>query len=345
MNDDLKRALLIYPTGVFACFSFLGSYYVIISSIYFKNKLIRDQRKAYKKIGKKVNLSNDIRLTNDYTVTDIIMWMCMTHLILDIFLILNYIPQMISKTFKFSDNTCKLIGLFGQFSGIASPLWHLIIAWSLYYLLTRNDYNNYNKFVLIKQKTKLISGLIVLTILGTIIPIIDDAYGELTNNQDFSEWECWINKNDYQLIVFIPMIISVLFHYIVLIIACFKYAKTKSFTNAYVILMKRLIVWIIVFSILRIIPTFVRFLVIFNLDDDIPFILIVLHHYCIGLWGFGNGIVWFINKNCTNTTKYKEYYSQSLIHCKYKRETIKYGSNNNNNEQKSIQNNDTSIST
>ena len=314
MNDDWKRALLIYTSSVLGFVSFVASYYVVVSSLYFKTKLINNQKNAYKKIGKKVNPANDIRLTNDYTVTDIIMWMSLTDLIFDIWLLLNYVPQSISETFRYSDNICKIVGIIGQFGGTASPLWHLIMAWNLFYLLTKKD-NHYNKFTLINQKPTLIVLLLICTIMGTIIPIIGGAYGKFTNNQQFSEWECWINKKDYQLIIFIPIIISVFFHYIVLIIACFKYVKTKSYTTAYVILIKRLIVWIIVFSIIRIIPAIVRFMSIFNLDDDEPFILIALHHYCVGLWGFGNGFVWFYNTKCSNvnTTTLHDYNSQALL--------------------------------
>mmetsp|Transcript_70996 Transcript_70996/g.87100 ORF Transcript_70996/g.87100 Transcript_70996/m.87100 type:complete len:362 (-) Transcript_70996:33-1118(-) len=330
MNDDWKRALLIYPTTILALLSFIASLYVFISAFHFKTKLINNQIINFKKIGKKIDPTNDIRLTNDYTVTDIIMWMSLFELIFDTWLLFNYLAQTISDTYHYSEYVCRLLGIFGNFGGLSSPLWHLIMAWNLFYLLTnksRNDYFNYDKFSLIKQKPTLISLLLIFTISGTIVPIIGRAFGEFNNSQHYNEWECWIYKKGYQLIVLIPIIVSVLFNYIVLIIAYIRYVKTKSYTFAYKLLIKRLIVWIVVFSILRSIPTFVRLMGIFHLTDDIPFILIAAHHYCFALWGFGNGLVWWINRNCVDTSRLTPQYSQTLVYS---------NSNNNNNGKESI---------
>lgn len=179
-NDNVKRKILLYPTVIFGGLSFIASYYVIIASIYLKQTLIQKQLESYRKRGKKFNRSNDIRNSNDFIVTNIITYMAIFDLILSIWSLTIYIPQIISNKFHFSSLICKMLGIIGQFSGISSPLWHLIVAFCLFYLLTSNNYYNYNKFALANIKSILIFSLIMIVIIITIIPIIGNAYGEFT---------------------------------------------------------------------------------------------------------------------------------------------------------------------
>ena len=97
------------------------------------------------------------------------------------------------------------------------------------------------------------------------------------------------------------MIISLLFHYIVLFIAFIKWRKTKSFTIAFKILFKRLLAFAIVFTIVRLPSTIVRIYAIFG---DPSIIWIMAHHIGLASVGLGNGIVWFTNTHCNTIHKH-----------------------------------------
>lgn len=118
--------------------------------------------------------------------------------------------------------------------------------------------------------------------------------------RNVSEQECWVKDKIYALLLYGPVIIALIFHYIVLFTAFIKWKHTKSFNNAYKLLFKRLLSFAVVFTIIRLPPTIVRIYAIFN---EPPFTLIILHHIGVAAVGFGNGIVWYFNTHCGSIHK------------------------------------------
>ena len=120
--------------------------------------------------------------------------------------------------------------------------------------------------------------------------------------------ECWLN-GDWRLSYYIPTIISLLFHYTALIIAINKFYQTRKYTRAYIYLIKRLIPWIIIYSVIKILPTIVRIWGLVSNPKNIPLWMVVLHHCSITGVGVANALVWYFSMRVDPS---KEYQIQTL---------------------------------
>eukprot|EP01084_Bolivina_argentea_P290699 499404_1 len=114
----------------------------------------------------------------------------------------------------------------------------------------------------------------------------------------FSDKECWLVRQRWQLVFVTAIILSLLFHYIVLGIMCFKCHKIQSNHSfqlfKYTSIIKRLIRFVSVYTIIRVLPIIARICQFFT-NSSPPLWLIMSHHICIASIGMANGIVWLIN--------------------------------------------------
>ena len=144
---------------------------------------------------------------------------------------------------------------------------------------------------------------LMISTVGSLIPLAwegENHYTVLYNYQtrDGSRKygnECWVEPA-FWIIAYAPLMISVVFDIIVLLAAICKYYQTKWFTNAYLALIKRLSVWVIVFIMVRIIPFIERVILFIDPDYYVPLYLIALHNYIYAGAGVANGIVWYFNR-------------------------------------------------
>ena len=239
---------------------------------------------------------------------DIIFFMCITDGLHTIPMIVNWFPQAFGISWPYSEFTCKLIGISAQFLTIQSPLWHILLAYNLAFLLKGHKISDLNK-----QRIKLYSLMFIIPFICTIIPIFGHDYGSsLTMEEEYSDIDCWLKSRSYQMIFAVVGSISVLIHFAVLIYAYYKLNNSSNQLRPhYVSIIKKMSGYIIVYFILRFFPLIER---IYEFIDTPPFWLLCCQHIGITLLGIGNAFIFIINEylySNNNITKRHTKYEQT----------------------------------
>ena len=146
-----------------ANFSFLS----IVSSLYV---CISNDMKQYKPCGDKglsnetestLILPSDISSINKYKkpsenihkkyviFIDVIFWMCIMEFIHGLHMFFVWTPQIFTHQWLYDNYgiTCILLGMIGNFASTNIPLWHMLLAYHLVYIL-----RGYSVYSLSKQK-------------------------------------------------------------------------------------------------------------------------------------------------------------------------------------------------
>lgn len=354
MKAQEEEDILSIPTFVLGVLSLFSCLYVIISSTQLKrkhkNENINDgsnysfansnsNNKSNKnKNSPKENAKNnffhndflvksDHNVKEDYDIVDIINWMSIADFLYCGWTLLNFTSQAIGVGFPWNHVECIIIGIIGQFAALISTLSHMLIAYCLLYLL-----KGYKLANLQKQKKYHIITIFMVSMLCTFIPLIFNSYGTYLNVDDQAEdkqhvidEECWLttNSNAFQLTLYIPITITLLFHYVVFLYTlCKKHPanfcnccnqnqynhnnnNTKSFIEkSYDLIVNRLMLFVIVFSVIRL-PSIVDRM--YALFEKPPLFLIICHHISIASVGIGDGLVWYCGRRQKNS--YYDYYN------------------------------------
>merc|ERR1712228_1897 len=144
-----------------------------------------------------------------------------------------------------------------------------------------------------------IFALITSTIL-TAVPFIDDGYGYVQNVSDAANdmFICWISNHFYQLSLYIPIAIYMIFALILTFFSLFRTRKVSKTTidskkkNKKWKLIQRLFAFTFIFMMTWICALLYWLWITISRHSNPPFILMVLHHLSFGCIGFGNSIVW-----------------------------------------------------
>lgn len=147
---------------------------------------------------------------------------------------------------------------------------------------------------------RIITFILVFTTITTVIPLFVNGnhyeiyYNYYDKNGIGYGKECWI-KDNFSLILFGIVIFSLIFHFTVLIFALIKYYQTRLFTQAYWYLINRLIPWVVVYSIIRIIPTVCKVWEVMQ-PKTVPLWLVIGHNCGVASLGIANALVWYFNR-------------------------------------------------
>ena len=123
--------------------------------------------------------------------------------------------------------------------------------------------------------------------------------------------ECWVDS--YMMFIYNGLaIIAILFDIIVLFMTIIIHNKSKKYTNAYIVLVKRLLIWLVSFILARFVPFLFRLFEIihyvsFSRPSDYnrynaPLWLAVAHNYCLASFGIANACAWFFMRKVQTQT-------------------------------------------
>eukprot|EP01084_Bolivina_argentea_P061905 113167_1 len=218
----------------------------------------------------------------------IIFWMCTVDGSHMLPVIANWLPQIFGDQSWFWNNTqCTIIGVTAQFCGIQGPLWHILLAIYLGYLLCGGSMQK-----MYKQRYIHFTLINIIPLIGTLIPFLMNSNNGYHINDIHTDKDCWVIG--YSQYIFISVVsISLIFHYSVLIIACTQwrtlyYPKTKRFMN-------QLSKFVFAYTIIRFFPLVERIYEIFQ--SDTPYWMVLLQHLSVAALGMGNALVWFCNND------------------------------------------------
>eukprot|EP01084_Bolivina_argentea_P261084 441080_1 len=151
-------------------------------------------------------------------------------------------------------------------------------------------------FSLTKQRYYQYAIIIIIPMICCIVPILFagiNVYGAYNNNNS-ADKQCWLRKKQWQLIFVFAILLSLIFHYIVLGIFCCK--SKNAMSSQYGSIIKRLMRFVIVYTILRALPAIERIWEVVS-DSSPPLWLVMSHHICIASVGIANAVVWTINES------------------------------------------------
>merc|ERR1712129_21956 len=117
--------------------------------------------------------------------------------------------------------------------------------------------------------------------------------GIYENNNSFDK-ECWLESEPWQLWTISTVLLSLIFHHIILSMLCCKYYNSLHMVQ-YKAIINRLSRFVLVYTFIRVLPTMERIWECFSTGPP-PFWLIVGHHGCVASIGICNFIAWHINK-------------------------------------------------
>ena len=244
MKDSTIKFWLSVPTLIVAFLSIIGNAYVFIVSKAVQDYLIPN--------------------SNDYIIMKLIHYLAFIDILWTICESFNFYPTAFGWG-EYRTNVCIGIGMANQFLGVFGILWHILIASDFFYLLTMHTKifrRGSNTTTLSKTKTntnthngsdansiiystnlflqnpttylRIIYCMIFVAIILTIGPY--SSYSQFSNYYDTEGVaygdQCWL-IGDSRLTYYIPSMISVSFHFVVLIMAICRYNKTRQFTKAY----------------------------------------------------------------------------------------------------------------
>ena len=265
------------------------------------------------------------------SMKNIIFFMCLTDLCQAIQIILNWVPLAFLVPF-WNGASCKFLGLYAQFFAIQSPLWHCMLAYNLGYLMMNGSINAIKS--LSKQRNYQFLIIIIIPIFSCILPIISSGkginiYGIYINNINSNDKECWLTEEGWQLGFVIAIILSMIFHWIVLFMMFFKCHQHLAISHQYISIIKKLSRFVIVYTCIRLLPAMERIWEC-TTNKSPPYWLILSHHICIASVGIANGIVYMINQRDDTKQKQKNN-KQRLNNPLLQQQPIK--ENNHNTEQ------------
>ena len=157
-------------TSIFALFSVIACVYVCLSNdmSHYRSFCIKrnniecnvDGNDGIRSNMVNNNDNNDDKIQNDVRVPvkkvqkyiimiDVIFWMCVTDGLHGIQMCLVWVPQIfINANVWFYDDQgimCKIISVMANFLSVLSPLWHMLLAFHLFYLLKGYSVHSLNK--------------------------------------------------------------------------------------------------------------------------------------------------------------------------------------------------------
>lgn len=222
----------------------------------------------------------------------------------------NYAPNIFSNhpCYEYAPTECTAVGFSNQFLALMSPLFHMLIAISLLYLLFGYKLDN-----IIHYRYYIFIFILFFSLFIAIIPLFfpnnKNHYQTFNNYQNKTntvfDCECWIKDSILQFVLlFVPIIISLCLHYLTLIILCVKWKQAWKYAFKFKILIQKLIPWVIIFSLLLMFPIIYRVWTFINSFENnsraknykIPLFFVFLHHWSRASVGIGNGIVWYYNR-------------------------------------------------
>lgn len=367
--------LIQLPTLILSYFSIFCNIYVIISASNYRRNLRRKYRHGtYTDTDTYTDETSSSR--NSKKGKDILFVTQIFYLaIIDSCYIFSFASNCIAAVFPILQMNgngipCLLSGICNQLFGTLSPLWHILIALYLFYLLIfmkQNDnidgkvtqiktrsiskwFQNIIKFENFRQIFHFISIFFVLFAIGaTILPLFWNnenhyslIYNYSTYNKDKDKYryygsECWVCGR-FQIIDYVLVVLSICFHSIVVLMAITMKRKftrhNRLFTNnininmnrninnnnynnkltvsssnsnsmlhkggAYGYMVRQLLPWIVVYTLIRVLPTIDRIWGQVS-DDLVPLWLVLGHHYTIASLGIANALVWHSNRKVDNS--------------------------------------------
>eukprot|EP01084_Bolivina_argentea_P069941 127210_1 len=301
------EGLLSIPTVLLSFTSVFSCLYVIISISQSGFLPFRNARICCFKVNQAPMQSPKQKVA----MKNIIFFMCITDLCQALQILFNWIPLAFSSPF-WSGTGCKILGMTAQFFAIQSPLWHCMLAYNLGYLVIYGSVNAINN--LTKQRYCQYLIIIFVPTLCCIIPIVFDSinvYGIYINN-NLNDKECWLTKEPLQLVFVIAILLSLIFHYIVLGTMCFKWYKNISTSQQYMSIIKRLMRFVIVYTIVRFLPAMDRIWECTTTKSP-PLWLVLSHHICISSVGIANAIAWKINQQDKDVSSFKRVTRKPLL--------------------------------
>eukprot|EP01084_Bolivina_argentea_P019884 36970_1 len=224
-------------------------------------------------------------------MVDILFWMCVCDGLHAIQIICNWFP--LAFNLPFWDMTgCYILGISAQFLAIQSPCWHVLLAYNLGYLLLDGSINK-----LSKQKKYQFIIVNIIPFICTILPFIYNEYGKYQNNITYNDIECWITSEKWQYMYVIAICLSLMLHYIVIIIAISKWKSysESGFDYHFKFIIIKLLRFIVIYTIIRFFPVLNRIWE-FASPNPPPFVLIAAHHIGVSLLGLSDAVVWCINQ-------------------------------------------------
>ena len=153
---------------------------------------------------------------------------------------------------------------------------------------------------------------VIISCVLTGIPWIDKSYGYVENvdPNKANKFECWIENSNWQLTLYLPILIYMIVAIIVLVVCIIRLNKVNSNVKSNQdfrktkkgLLIQRLIIFLIIFWLTWTVPLTIRIWYFFT-HDYAPFVLVALHHASLGFIGLGNSIVWITSTSFQSFTK------------------------------------------
>lgn len=272
MNDETINDLFRYPTLTLAILSIFGNIYVAFVIFRLKRRL--EQEYGF------ISL-----ITHDYIIYHLILTMS----IMDSFTVVaNTAASCITWTHPTLG--CYISAFADQFFSVFCSLWRLLLPSYLLYLLINTNVSKQRVNSSVDPQKQIyksrilfytiVCTFIVLSFVASVIPLDWDnstyygIYYYPYNGKDDTYGATCLVLDYFLLVDFCIWGVLVLFNIIVLMFTIYKYNKTKWYTKAYLVLIKRLLIWIFLFEIIYTIPVI----------DATIYYLIDRHDYEHHLW-------------------------------------------------------------
>ena len=148
MDENEESFILSVSASIFGLISVICCLYVCISLILDGYNPCCSKNKNSDSISItsiSVNMRKEYGKLTDKNVVmvDVIFWMCVTDGLRALQMCITWIPQIfIDSNTWFYDNhgiVCKIISVIQNGVSIQSPLWHMLLAYHLFYLLKTNS--------------------------------------------------------------------------------------------------------------------------------------------------------------------------------------------------------------
>ena len=233
VSEELSGYIIGIPTVLFSFLSFWAAIYICASA--FMMKKLRDNKIHH--------LSND--LDNKYfwerptLITHHIFWMSFCDSLISIYSLIIWFPILLGYNNINNDyflnrfpSFCSILGGFAQFSFTGSIIWFFLVSINLFSIVFGFDTPNFAKA---KKRNTFIAWFI--SFINTIIPLFNNKYGSFINNTniiDINKFEynvCWIVNENYWLTILIPVGITMLFSFFLLIWILTKYYCNRNMDN------------------------------------------------------------------------------------------------------------------
>ena len=235
-NSKSRRNLEVMFAALILLFAFLSLFGLIYIAI--SNYMLRRFR----------NIKSSNILSKSFIVAHAIVWIILTVSLLNVSLILNWIPIFILSSLKqWHKDACKMISMFFQFCLCMVISWFIVIC-AIIHVLTRYQIEMVSTKKKIPKRNEIrnklekysqigIIGSVLTSIVLTIIPIIGNAYGfterylsssENDQHNNTSVFECWIDSYAYRYCFYSLLCFFFFYALFVLILYFYKMPVTQS---------------------------------------------------------------------------------------------------------------------